>query len=333
MDTTFVTGTGKSSKTLPSSFFKRYGPLGGKRGAKETLSPELIQKQKEMKETSEELEDARQKFELWNSDFQIKKQKIGEKQQVLAEQKKNLDQFSIHHNSELAKAKKKQETENELSQKIERDLQELSQEEDQLNKENNALNEALLKVTPIAEYLQAVVDSSHSFDNIEAILNRYNSLAKTRAEFLEKYHNLMEQFGTKQATLNAQLDHQQAHLIDATMQYNHKVKDVEQRHQENQYRKTNVIKIIQRSKEKHRELTAIKTSIRAIFERAVPEEKRPKDVNKMSEAQMLQFIENRFNDLKDIIQDPNVVYITPIPPPLPVGLPPATKPTNVRTRK
>ena len=97
------------------------------------------------------------------------------------------------------------------------------------------------------------------------------------------------------------------------MKYNEGITKVAQAKKLNEYRRTTLIKDVQRIEDKNVELSAIKTSIRTIYNRAINKsgttvdqaEKKKTDV---TEEQMLEYIENRFNDLKDIIEDKKVVY-------------------------
>jgi hypothetical protein len=125
----------------------------------------------------------------------------------------------------------------------------------------------------------------------------------------------MERYGTDEAQLAQQLEVRRSHLIDCTMKYNEGIARVAQAKKRNEYRKTTLIKIVQRIEDKNVELSAIKTSIRTIYNRALARSTSTADHIQrakgtvLTEEAMLEYIENRFNDLKDIIEDKKVVYI------------------------
>jgi hypothetical protein len=171
---------------------------------------------------------------------------------------------------------------------------------------------------PCAEYLQSVVDSCQTFDNIEAILHRYDSLAATRAEYLERYQALMGRFGVDEQELAKLLAVRKSHVIDWTMKFNARLANIKQTKKLNEYRTANSVKDVQRVDEKNTELAAIKTSIRAIYARAVSKSSAAaseiqRKRGEISEEAMLEYVENRFLDLKDIIRDASIAFPSTIP--------------------
>jgi DNA repair exonuclease SbcCD ATPase subunit len=330
MDRTFLTrGHGKQKSAFEVKYLERFGTNGDNRVGLPGLSPQLIEKQRELERTNTELEDARNRFETWKTNFQRKKKEIDAKQQQLAEQKRHLDAFTTQQMAALEKAKKRESEEIEQSRIIDLQLRTLMEEEEQLKQQNDQLRSELDTLQPCADYLQSVVDTSPTFDNIESILNRHQSLAATRAEYQDKYQDLMGRYGTDEATLAQQLELRRSHLIDCTMKYNEGLSRVTQARKRNEYRRTALIKDIQRIEGKNVELSAIKTSIRTIYNRALSQSTTTADQiqrakgEDVKEEGMLEYIENRFNDLKDILEDKKVVYIQSVTEP--VSLPPSTK--------
>jgi len=315
MDGTFVTRQqGKQRSAFEARYLERFGSTTDRRVGLPGLSPQLVEKQREMEETNSRLEDARNKFESWKTNFQRKKTEIEEKQAQLDEQKRHLDQFTTQQMAALEKAKKREADENAQAQQIDMQLKALTAEEEELRQENDGLRAELAALQPCADYLQRVVESCGAFDNIEAVLNRHKSLAATRAEYLERYQDLMQRYGTDEAVLAQQLEVRKSHLVDCTMKYNAGVARVAQARKQNEYRRTTLMKDVQRIEDKNVEVAAIKTAIRTIYGRAIARAAPSADKTMripagVTEAQMLEYIENRFNDLKDIIEDKKVVYI------------------------
>lgn len=317
-DETFIS----RQKREPSTFEKKY--LASQKSNDDSrvglpgLSPQLVEKQKEMEKTNEDLDAARAKFEAWQVIREKQKIEIEKKQKELEKQKQSLDQFTLHYSAELEKAKKREAEEKEMTRQIDRDLIDLVKEEDVLKKTNDSLKKELEELQPCADYLQNVVESCQTFDNIDAILTRHQTLAKTREEYLQKYKSLMERLGNDETSLSKQLAVHQSHLIDSTMKFNLSLSKVSQAKKQNEYRKTNIMKEVQRLDEKNVDLASIRASIRNIYYRALERSgSRAQVLSKkedVTEEQMLQYIVNRFNDLRDIINDPNVVYENTIPP-------------------
>ena len=316
IDNTFLTRQNKQKSSFEQKYIERFGGTKENSLTSPSMSPQLLKKKQEMEHTNSQLEEARTKFESWKTTFQRKKKELDEKQHTLDLQKSNLKTFTEHHNGELEKAKKKESDEKELAKKIEQELISLTEEEEILRKQNEDLKQELEELQPCADYLQAVADKSRSFNRIEDILNRHQSLAATRQEYIEKFQNLMLRFGSDEKNLNQELEKKKMLLIDRTMKLNEGIFKNQQAKKTNQYKKTTLVKDIQRIETKKSELAEIKSAIQTIYNRAV--EKSSQIASKTTKPSstptielMLQFIENRFNDLDGILSDPKAEYISP----------------------
>lgn len=237
-----------------------------------------------------------------------------EKQKALDEQKQNLDKFSKHHTRELEKAKKREADEIEFAERLEKELAELTEVEKQLDEKNEKLRDELEELQPYADYLQSVVEFSPQFESIEMILDRQQSLVQTRNEYVEKYQTLLQRYGTEEEQLGAELEKQKSKLIGHTMLLNEGKAKAIQTEKLNQYNKTTLFKDVQRIEDKKRELVQIKTAIKTIYNRAVEKSvghvaRTAKSNKNTNEEGMLKFIENRFNDLYDILHDPHVKHV------------------------
>ncbi|EAX90740.1 hypothetical protein TVAG_092130 [Trichomonas vaginalis G3] len=317
MDHTFLTRQTKQKSSFEQKYLERFGGTSENSLALPSLSPQLIKKKQEMEKTNAELEEARTKFEAWKTNFQRKKKELDEKQHTLDIQKANLRTFTEHHSGELEKARRREEEEKQRAKEIEAELEQLAVEEEELKKQNDELKAKLEQLQPCADYLQAVANKSRNFENVEAILNRHQSLAATRQEYVEKFQELMSRFGTEEQELNKELETKRALLIDRTMQLNDGLARVNQAKKLNQYNKTSLYKDIQRVEAKNTELAEIKSAIQTIYNRALEKSNQASQHSKTEKApsieSMLQFIENRFKDLSGILNDPNIEYITAAP--------------------
>jgi DNA repair exonuclease SbcCD ATPase subunit len=316
MDPTFLTRPEGQRSTFERKYLERFGNTGDKRIGLPGLSPQLVGKQREMEAASVRLEEARAKFEQWKANFQRKRKEIEDQQQALAEQKKQLDAFTQHHIVELDKAKKREQEEAQKAREIEKDLASLTEREEKLREQNDLLTAELAGLQPYADYLQSVVESCQTFDNVEAILHRHEGLSNTRSEYLAKYQELMSHYGSDEARLSRELELQRNHLIDSTMKYNERIARIKQTKKANEYRNTKVVKDVQRIEDRNTELAAIKTSIITIYNRALNKSgastmETQKKKGELTEVAMLEFIENRVLDLKDIIREANVAAQQP----------------------
>ncbi|EAY15807.1 hypothetical protein TVAG_159800 [Trichomonas vaginalis G3] len=308
-DNIFLTRQNRVPTTFEIKYLEKFGQKGDTRIGLPGLSPELVDKNAEMEQIDKELEEARLKFETWKTNLQVKKKEIEVKKEKLADQKRQLDMFTVVHTAELKKCKEREKSENQQIAKMESELEQLTIKEKELKLQNEKLVAELQKLQPCADYLQNVVTKSiFTFDNIEAILNRYSVLSVTRAEYLETYQQLLAQMGIKEREAEKQLLHEKNLLIDATMKYNDGIMNIEQVKKNNEYEKAKAIKQVQRVEEKNVELAMIKTSINAIYQRAVEkaighnETVKPKEGVSMEDLK-LQYIQNRFTDLQIVIDE------------------------------
>lgn len=314
MDTneTFLTQQRKRS-TFETKYLERFGSQGDNRIGLPGLSPQLVDKQHQMEQSHQDLEDARTKFESWKINFQKKRKEIEEKQITLQEKKKNLDQFISHHNAELSRAKKREAEEIQLSKSIRKELESLTQEEADLEEKGNILKKELDELQPYADYLQSVVESREcqGFDNVDAILNRYHSLSQARVEHLELYQKLVKNLGNEESELQEQLELRKSYLIHSTMNLNSAIQKAQQTKKQNEYNRNSVIKDMQRIEDKTIEIAAIESSIRNIYTHAVQQSgENRKKASECTEMEMLQFIQERFIDLNEVVSDEHAIYIS-----------------------
>jgi hypothetical protein len=91
------------------------------------------------------------------------------------------------------------------------------------------------------------------------------------------------------------------------MKFNEKISSVNQTKKANEYRNNQLIKDVQRIIDKNTEISAIKISIKTIFTRAQSQTTgplyEPQKKGVAVEDSMLDFVKNRFLDLRDIIKD------------------------------
>ena len=302
MTSPFITQQHKPS-TFEIKYLERFGSHEDNRIGLPGLSPQLVDKQRQMEQTQQDLEDARSKFDAWKVNFQRKRKDIEEKQLALSEQKRKLDQFIQHHNAELEKAKKRQREEIKQAKSIRKELDDINQEELELNAKSEALNAELNELKPYAEYLQSVVESHEcqTFDNVDAILLRYQSLSQTRAEYLDLYESLVRNFGKEEHSLSKELELRKSYLIHSSMDLNLAIHKSNQAKKKNEYTRNSIIKDVQRIEDKSTELASIESSIRNIYTRAVIQSgENKKKASQCTEKEMLQFIEERILDLNDI---------------------------------
>ena len=306
-DLTFLTRQNRKPTTFELKYLEKFGKGVEKRIGLPGLSPELVDKQAEMEQVNKNLEDARAKFEQWKTNLQVKKKEIEQKKEKLAEEKHQLDQFTVVHTAELEKCREREKQENKMIAEMESELEELSVKEEQLRKKNDDLTEELRRLQPCTDYLQSVVESGHKFDNIDAILNRHAILAATREEYIVKYQELLQEMGVKEREAEEKLLKERNLLIDATMKYNGGVMAMESAKKVNEYKKTTVIKEIQRVEEKSVEVATIETSINAIYKRALFKATQT-GLTKSADTAVgydgrLTYIQNRFTDLAAVIEE------------------------------
>ena len=306
-DLTFLTRQNRKPTTFELKYLEKFGKGGDRRIGLPGLSPELVDKQDEMEQVNKNLENARAKFEQWKTNLQAKKKEIEAKKEKLAEEKHQLDQFTVVHTAELEKCREREKQENKMIAEMESELEELSVKEEQLRKKNDDLSQELSRLQPCADYLQSVVESGHKFDNIDAILNRHAILAATREEYIVKYQELLQQMGVKEREAEEQLLKEKNLLIDLTMRYNGGVMAFESAKKVNEYKKTTIIKEIQRVEEKSVEVATIETSINAIYKRALAKASQT-GISKVTDTAVgydarLVYIQNRFTDLAGVIEE------------------------------
>lgn len=271
------------------------------------LSQKLMDKKVEMENAEKDLEEMKLRYEDWKKEYELKEKVMNEKNSELALRNDGLKEFKAHHLHEIEKAILKEKNERTKSLDLEHDLQQLREEEAQLCKENIDLRNELEALQPYADYLQNVIDISPNFETIDSILNKYQSMVDTRKEYIEKYKDLLAQVELKRNKVAELQENKKVLLIDSTMNYHQSVSKVQDARRELAYRKSHIVKEIQRMEEKETEIASIRSSIRTIFKRAykasmfIDESIKGKS-DKLTDEEMVEFIVGRHKDLVEIIK-------------------------------
>jgi hypothetical protein len=316
MDSPFFTRQRRDRSLFERKYVEGGRIVSDKRANMPGMSPQLIDRQRAMEAANTQLDEARSQFEQWKASFQRKRKEIEDQQDALMEQRRQLSLYTQHHLSELERVRKRERDEAEKAKEIEKDLTVLNEREEVLLAKKQYLSGELRKLQPCSDYLQLVVESCQTFDNIEAILHRHESLANTHVEYLVKYRQLMEAYGCDEAELERILDVRKSYLIGSTMKYTETLSRIKNTNKLNEYRNAQMIKDVQRIEEKITEISAIKNSIRTIYRRAVTRNSGralagQRKRGDLSDEAMLSYIENVFLDLRDIIRDAPVMGSPP----------------------
>ena len=319
MDNTFLTKQTKHKSNFEKKYIERFGGVNEYPEGLPALTPQMYEKKKEMQQTNNDLDEARTKFETWKTNFQRKQKEVDEKQRALDMQKENLKTFYEHHNIEIEKARKKEQEEKAKIKEMQEQYKKLCEDGEEIGKLNDGLKKQVEELQPFADYLQAVVDKTHYFENIESILNRYETLTTAQTEYVDKFQGVLQNFGTDGEALSRQLSEKRETLLGKTMQLARSKQNINNILAQNHIQRTNMIKEMQRLEMKNTELAEIKSAIKTIFERALEQSitnaQRASVGPEPTLEQMILFIRNRFHDLDGILSNPNKEYAPVAPPP------------------
>lgn len=304
MDKTFLTRAERKPTAFELKYLEKIGESKEKRNALAAISPEVQEKERETEEVDKLLAETRANFENWRAQYQVKKKELESHYEELLDKKRAFDKAAIIQQNEIETCKDKERQAREAISQFNDELTQITIQEKKLQDENQGLIQEIKELQPYCDYLQQVVETSHSYDNPEAILYRQKNLLKGRKEYLEKYKKLIEQKGVKENELKDELVRQKARLVDSTMKFNSIIAQVNKTKKQNQFVKTALVKDVQRLEEKSLEVSRIKSAIRTIYERAIEMSTRQSDklrANLDKEEDMLLYITDRYNDLSKII--------------------------------
>lgn len=307
MDKTFLTRAERVPSTFELKYLERIDTSKEKRNVLSTISPEIQQKEKETEEIEQQLTETKNKFEQWRNQFQLKKKDLDLQNAQLQEKKRNFDKFAAIQSAEIANCKAREKEAKEQIQNINDSLYSAMEQEKKLVEQNQCLLKEIEELQPYNDYMQNVVQSDRHYDNPDAFLYRHQNLTKERAQYLEKYQQLMSTKGDKEKAILKDLETEKSKLVEQTMSYNDKLNRINQIKKKNSFNKANIIKTIQRNGAKNLEVFTIKSSINTIYARAVEMSTRPSDKEKSrlpkdSVKEMLEFIQDRFLDMTQILE-------------------------------
>ena len=101
----------------------------------------------------------------------------------------------------------------------------------------------------------------------------------------------------------------ESYKIDRALKLKNAMRTLNNEEQQSEYRKMELLKDIQRIKEKASEVASIKSSIRDLYKKAMSRVDKAKDASKLTEEEMLTAIKNRFSDLNEIVQASHIVSV------------------------
>ncbi|EAY03414.1 hypothetical protein TVAG_043600 [Trichomonas vaginalis G3] len=307
MDQTFLTRAERKPTTFELKYLEKIGTTQEKRNVLAAISPDIQEKEKETEEIDQQLNETRNKFEQWRVQFQQKKKELDIQNQQLQEKKRNFDKFAAIQSAEIANCRAREKEAKQQIDNINESLYAASIEEKKLKEQNQSLENEIKELQPYNDYMQNVVQSDRHYDNPDAFLYRHSNLTKERQQYLEKYQQLIHTKGDREKAMKKDLDTEKSQLIEKTMSYNEKLNRLNQIKKKNSFTKQNLVKTIQRNTLKNFEVSTIKSSIHTIYMRAMDMSTRPSDREKArlpkgANKEMLEFIQDRFLDMKQILE-------------------------------
>ena len=305
----FFTRPPRKPTMFEIKYLERCSPSNEHRTSFSEFAIEVQEKEREVEEADQKLQDTKAKFERWKNQFVEKKKEIESHFAKLVEKKQLLDKFSLQNTHDLANLKEK---ENECKIQIEQyqaDLLKIEAEEQKYAAINSQLSEEIKKLQPYADYLNLVIESESMYENPDSLLNKHSTLVKCKEDYMKIFQELMSNSGEVEKGLEIELENQKNKLTSSTLQFNDELTKQVQTRINNSFRKTSIIKDIQRLEDKQVEASLIKASIKAIYCRALERSSKQCDTSieseDVSEEEMLRFIQERFHDLTTIIDGYN----------------------------
>ena len=295
----------KVKKKLPDSFIRDKEPNFNKMAD----TQQLKLKKEEVKQTVALHTEAKEKYDSWKTQFLKTQKDLELKEEELQERKDNFKEFTQHKKAEISKMRQqieKQKVKNEVVRERVSDLEEQSAEE---KRKYNKLIYQLQGLQRYTDFVQETVDASTTFDTIEQLLNHYRSLKKTRTDYLLKYQNLITKYSEDSKTNQLMNEKRESYKIDRALKLKNAMRTLNNEEQQSEYRKMELLKDIQRIKEKASEVASIKSSIRDLYKKAMSRVDKAKDASKLTEEEMLTAIKNRFSDLNEIVQASHIVSV------------------------
>ena len=260
----------------------------------------LDSKKQEMKNSYNLQINAKDELKEFETNFEATKNELIEKSAHLEERENNLVEFKAHHNEEISKINqmiaKETEKERELKEIISTLKKEIVSEK---AKSENLKNE-LVELQKYTDFVQNTVNHCHSFDTIELYLGHYSSIKKARGEYLLKYQELVEKYNREKKERKINEERKQSYAVDRTIKFKNALHELSTEKQQSEYRKMELLRGIQRIRDKTTEVAGIKSSLDDLY-RKVMSRVDANGLTKSTDEQKLQAIKNRFSDLTEIV--------------------------------
>ena len=293
----------KTKRKIPDSYIIDKEPKFNKM----TETAQIKNKRAEVQIALNQHTEAKNQYDSWRKEFSVKQNDLNQKEQQLQERSDNLEEFTQHRKTEISKLRQmidKQTKKNQIMRDRVSNLEEQSAEE---KRKYNKLVYELQGLQRYTDFVQETVDKSSTFDTIEQLLNHYQSMKKTRIDYLLKYQNLITKYSEETKANQLMSEKRESYRIDRALKLQQATRNLTEEVQQSEYRKMELLKDIQRVKDKSIEVATIKSSIRDLYQKTMSKvEGKHTDSSKLTEEEMLSAIKNRFSDLVEIVQASNI---------------------------
>ena len=163
----------------------------------------LLQKKKEMAEVQQQLDRKKEEFRMRMQRCQEKEVELASKQEALKEQVRKFEKFLKENDAKRVRANRKATEEIKLRGQKEEERLRLAEEVGRIEKKRNELQEELAGKAIFEQFLESVCECTEYFEDIENILNRYDTLDAANKDLRTRMEISQNQQEAKASELTA----------------------------------------------------------------------------------------------------------------------------------
>ncbi|KAL3911044.1 MAG: hypothetical protein SGPRY_008843, partial [Prymnesium sp.] len=256
----------------------------------------LLQKKKEMGEVQQQLDRKKEEFRQRMQRCQEKEVDLAAKQEHIKEQVRKFDKFLKDNDAKRVRASRKAAEEEKQQEQKELEKTELMKQlEKQLLKKQELRGE-LARKEVYQTFLDNVCDTTDSFEGIETITTRYETLEAANHDLKARVENAQRESEDQNARLSAFLKKTQNDLLVCNSEIANQQKELDMLRLGSQDKEATLFRHEAESKDRTRQLGEIKMAIQNIYIRT-----RQRGAYPESNKQFLDAIQQRIIDYQAIV--------------------------------
>ncbi|XP_053313044.1 cilia- and flagella-associated protein 73 [Spea bombifrons] len=183
-----------------------------------TPATRLLEKRREMAEVEQALNSQKEEFQMKTESLQQRRTELEHKEEKLKDSLFKFDKFLKENDSKRKRAMRKAGEERQLAAQKELEAMKLQKENAQLLSKKKALQQRQEKNSIYQRYLQTVLEKTDEFQEVQEMIDRFNTLMATQTKLLQRDLKNQEKTEQERARLSRYQEEARSHILEQNNQ-------------------------------------------------------------------------------------------------------------------